>query len=157
MMESIKARPIASGTGLLAEWLVSGDGFGGLGSFLSYPNAFTKLDEILVSRMEVGLITVASLSKRFLVKKPLKNLGEPKKDEIAEGFLVGESNEVRSAMRACLVVTALDLFLSISNPLRSVNFQANLWEQIKLEITGKKTPTFLSLKRINKSLSKAQI
>lgn len=64
--------------------------------------------------MEVGLITLVSASDRVFAKKPLKNLGEPKKDEIGEeGFLVGESKEVWSAMKACLLLTALDLFLSI--------------------------------------------
>jgi hypothetical protein len=48
-----------------------------------------------MSRIEVGLLTLVSVSEGFFAKNPLKNLGEPKKDEIwEEGFLVGEGNEV---------------------------------------------------------------
>ncbi|KAG8389328.1 hypothetical protein BUALT_Bualt02G0217900 [Buddleja alternifolia] len=69
---------------------------GDFGKFLSNPKGLTKVDEFLVSRIEVGLIVkvLFSESEMFLVKKPLKNLGEPKKDEIGVVVVGEESIEV---------------------------------------------------------------
>lgn len=97
----------------LSQWRL-GSGSEGLMVDVVFVKGFRKPENGLLSSMEVGLIIV-SVSEKTFEEKPVKSRGELKKDD--EGGLlclsVGDGREPQSAIRACLLVDALDLFLSI--------------------------------------------
>lgn len=88
--------------------------FFGVGIFLSAQKVFASAEKGFVSRIEVGLM-MDSVSEEN-VKKLFKNLGELKKNELGFGLFSGGSHRLLlcSPTIDCLLVTGLDLFLSIT-------------------------------------------
>ncbi len=96
-----------------SQWRLESDS----GGFTVAVKGFRKPENGLLSSVEVGLMT-ASVSEKTFEEKPVKSLGELKKDDEG-GFLylsAGDGKEPQSAILACLLVDALDLFLSIIPP-----------------------------------------
>lgn len=96
-----------------SQWRLGSDS-GALMAEAVLVKGFLNPEKGLLSSMEVGLIT-ASVSEKTFEDKPVNSLGELKNDDDG-GLLylsVGDGREPQSAIRACLLDDALDLFLSI--------------------------------------------
>lgn len=102
-------RPMPLESSLSQVRLVSDSGVLGVGR--SGKKGFLSPEKGLLSRIEVGLMTASAVSEKFLKVKPVNNLGK----EL--GFLylfVGDRIVLKSAIRACLLLVTLDLFLIIT-------------------------------------------
>uniref|UniRef100_A0A2P2P3K5 Uncharacterized protein n=1 Tax=Rhizophora mucronata TaxID=61149 RepID=A0A2P2P3K5_RHIMU len=121
---SISAIPMPFESNFSHECLFSaGKLLGDLGWAASHQMGFLKGKKRLVrSKIEVGIITGSASVGRPLEVKAL-NPGELRKDVIGFVFLFVEGDgESLSHIKACVVVTLLDLFLSITNIINQTIF-----------------------------------
>lgn len=113
-LSSLRISTIPSPTpfeSIFSQWcLWSVLGWGDLG-FLSDQKGLPVPENVLLSSIEVGLITASESDKPF-AEKLVKSLGELKNEEVGLLYLsVGDERGVWSDIRSCLLLTALDLFL----------------------------------------------